>query len=165
MIAHLAERRVLLVLDNCEHLLDASRRLVASVLSSCERVRVLCTSRERLEVPGEAVVVLDALDDALKLLVDRAVAVAPGFALTDENARAASEICRRLDGLPLAIELAAVRLRRAGAEDRRSGSTTGSACWRRRAGPGRRAQPDAARRRSTGATSCSRTRSGCCGAG
>ena len=119
VIAHLAERRVLLVLDNCEHLLDACRRLVASVVSSCERVRVLCTSRERLEVPGEAVVVLDALDDALQLLVDRAVAVAPGFALTDENARAASEICRRLDGLPLAIELAAVRLASMTAEDLR----------------------------------------------
>jgi predicted ATPase/DNA-binding CsgD family transcriptional regulator len=130
VIAHLAERRALLVLDNCEHLLDASRRLVASVVSSCERVRVLCTSRERLEVPGEAVVVLDALDvpadgqplsglaevDALRLLVDRAVAVAPGFALTDENA---AEICRRLDGLPLAIELAAVRLASMTAEDLR----------------------------------------------
>lgn len=133
VIAHLAERRALLVLDNCEHLLDASRRLVASVVSSCERVRVLCTSRERLEVPGEAVVVLDALDlpadgqplsglaevDALRLLVDRAVAVAPGFELTDENAGAASEICRRLDGLPLAIELAAVRLASMTADDLR----------------------------------------------
>lgn len=131
VIAHLAERRALLVLDNCEHLLDASRRLVASMASSCERVRVLCTSRERLEVPGEAVIVLDALAvptdgqplsglgevDALRLLVDRAAAAAPGFALTDENARAASEICRRLDGLPLAIELAAVRLASMTAED------------------------------------------------
>ena len=126
LAAYLQERRLLLVLDNCEHLLDACRGLVSFVVSECERVRVLCTSRERLEVPGEAVVALSALDvpvdagrlsaaaaadiDALRLLVDRAVAVAPGFALTDDNCAAASEICRSLDGLPLAIELAAVRL-------------------------------------------------------
>jgi predicted ATPase/DNA-binding CsgD family transcriptional regulator len=135
LMAHMRERRLLLVLDNCEHLLDACRQLVASVATQCERARVLCTSRERLEVPGEAVVVLSALDvpangehlpvaaladvEALKLLVDRAVAVAPDFALTDENCRAASEICRSLDGLPLAIELAAVRLASMTADDLR----------------------------------------------
>jgi predicted ATPase/DNA-binding CsgD family transcriptional regulator len=135
LAAHLRERRLLLVLDNCEHLLDACRRLVASVASECERVRIVCTSRERLDVPGEAVVALSALDlpmdgerpsaaaladvDALKLLVDRAVAVDPGFALTDDNCLAASEICRRLDGLPLAIELAAVRLASMTADDLR----------------------------------------------
>jgi predicted ATPase/DNA-binding CsgD family transcriptional regulator len=126
LMAHLRERRLLLVLDNCEHLLDACRRLVASVVSQCERVRIVCTSRERLGVAGEAIVTLSALDlpadgeqlsvaglagvEALRLLVDRAVAVAPDFALTDDNSGAASEICRRLDGVPLAIELAAVRL-------------------------------------------------------
>jgi predicted ATPase/DNA-binding CsgD family transcriptional regulator len=135
LIAYLGGRRMLLVLDNCEHLLDACRELVACVVSECERVRVLCTSRERLDVPGEAVVVLSALDvassgeqlsvaaladvDALRLLVDRAVAVAPDFALTDENATAACEICRRLDGLPLAIELAAARLASMTADDLR----------------------------------------------
>jgi predicted ATPase/DNA-binding CsgD family transcriptional regulator len=135
LMAHMRERRLLLVLDNCEHLLGACRQLVASVVSQCERVRILCTSRERLEAPGEAVVVLSALDvpangeplpvaaladvEALKLLVDRAVAVAPDFALTDENCRAASEICRGLDGLPLAIELAAVRLASMTADDLR----------------------------------------------
>jgi predicted ATPase/DNA-binding CsgD family transcriptional regulator len=135
LMAHLRERRLLLVLDNCEHLLDACRQLVASVVSQCERARFLCTSRERLEAPGEALVVLSALDvpangerlpvaaladvEALKLLVDRAVAVAPDFALTDENCRAASEICRGLDGLPLAIELAAVRLASMTADDLR----------------------------------------------
>ena len=62
LMAHLRERRLLLVLDNCEHLLDACRQLVASVVSRCERVRILCTSRERLDVAGEAVVVLSALD-------------------------------------------------------------------------------------------------------
>jgi non-specific serine/threonine protein kinase len=132
VIAHLGEQRVLLVLDNCEHVVDACRRLVASVVSRCERVRVLATSRERLDVPGEAVVALSALEfppdgqalgiaevDAVRLLVDRAVAVAPGFALTDENTSAACEICRRLDGLPLAIELAAVRLASMTADDLR----------------------------------------------
>jgi predicted ATPase/DNA-binding CsgD family transcriptional regulator len=126
LMAHLRERRLLVVLDNCEHLLDACRELVTSLVSGCEGLRVLCTSRERLGVPGEATVVLSALElpaagerlpiaalaevEALRLLVDRAVAVAPDFALTEENCRAAGEICRRLDGLPLAIELAAVRL-------------------------------------------------------
>ncbi|HZE04922.1 MAG TPA: LuxR C-terminal-related transcriptional regulator [Solirubrobacteraceae bacterium] len=133
LLAHLRERRVLLVLDNCEHLLDACRRLVAPVMSECERVRILCTSRERLGVSGEAVVTLSALEvpgdgdrepgmggaeaEALKLLVDRTAAVAPDFALNDANSRAAGEICRRLDGMPLAIELAAVRLASMTAED------------------------------------------------
>src|SRR3954451_11694812 len=136
LIAHLRERRLLVVLDNCEHLHDACRRLVASVMSECKRVRVLCTSRERLDVPGEAVVALPPLAvpadeqalsvrglaevEALARLVVRATAVAPDFALGEENARAASEICRRLDGLPLAIELAAVRLASMTTEDLRA---------------------------------------------
>jgi predicted ATPase/DNA-binding CsgD family transcriptional regulator len=135
LTAHLRDRRLLLVLDNCEHLLDACRLSVASLTAACERVRVLCTSRERLDVAGEAVVAVSGLDvpldgeqlsaaalgevEALKLLVDRAVAVAPDFALTDTNSLAAAEICRRLDGLPLAIELAAVRLASMTAEDLR----------------------------------------------
>ena len=135
LMDHLRERRLLLVLDNCEHLLDSCRQLVASVVSRCERVRILCTSRQRLDVGGEAVVVLSGLEvpedrkrlsvamlgevEALGLLVDRAVAVAPGFALNDENCQATAEICRRLDGLPLAIELAAVRLASMTADDLR----------------------------------------------
>jgi len=126
LVAALRERRLLLVLDNCEHLLPACRELVTSLVSGCDGVRVLCTSRERLGVAGEATVVLSALElpvidapvllaglaevEALRLLVERAVAVAPDFALTEENCGAAGDICRRLDGLPLAIELAAVRL-------------------------------------------------------
>jgi non-specific serine/threonine protein kinase len=126
LVAHLRQRRLLLVLDNCEHLLNACRELVTALASGCAGVRILCTSRERLGVPGEATVVLSALElpaidarlpvaglaevEALRLLTDRAAAVAPDFALTDENCGAASDICRRLDGLPLAIELAAVRL-------------------------------------------------------
>jgi len=126
LVAALRERRVLVVLDNCEHLLGACRELVTALVSGCAGVRVLCTSRERLGVPGEATVVLPALElptagerlgvaglagvEALRLLAERAVAVAPGFALTEENCGAAGDVCRRLDGLPLAIELAAVRL-------------------------------------------------------
>jgi len=126
LVDHLRDRRLLVVLDNCEHLLEACRELVVALVSGCAGVRVLCTSRERLGVPGEATVVLSALElpaidapvlvaalaevEALRLLADRAVAVAPDFALTEENCGAAGDICRRLDGLPLAIELAAVRL-------------------------------------------------------
>ncbi len=135
LAAHLRGRRLLLVLDNCEHLLQACRELVAALVPGCAGVRILCTSRERLGVPGEATVVLSALElpavgarlpaaglaevEALRLLVDRAVAVAPDFALTDDNCEAASDICRRLDGLPLAIELAAVRLGSMTADDLR----------------------------------------------
>ena len=133
VVAHLRERRLLLVLDNCEHLLDACRAVVASIVSRCEAVRVLCTSRQRLGIPGEATVVVSPLDvpttvgqpsiealadgEALRLLVDRARALVPDFALTDENCGAAADICRRLDGLPLAIELAAVRLASLSAAD------------------------------------------------
>ena len=126
LVSYLRERRLLLVLDNCEHLTSACRELVSEIVSRCDGVRVLCTSRQRLGVPGEAIVVVSPLEvpapggvasvatlgdaDALNLLVDRARTVAPGFALTEDNAAAVSDICRRLDGLPLAIELAAVRL-------------------------------------------------------
>jgi non-specific serine/threonine protein kinase len=126
LVAHLRERRLLLVLDNCEHLLEACRGLVSFIVSRCDTVRVLCTSRQRLGVPGEAIVLVTPLDvptveeqlsvealgdvEALSLLVDRAQALTPDFTLTDENCGAAADICRRLDGMPLAIELAAVRL-------------------------------------------------------
>lgn len=133
LVAHLKELRPLLVLDNCEHLLDECRVVVSSIVSHCEAVRVLCTSRQRLGVPGEASVVVSPLDvpataenlsvevladvEAVSLLVERAEALAPDFALTDENCGAAVDICRRLDGMPLAIELAAVRLASLSAAD------------------------------------------------
>ena len=131
LVGYLRERQALLVLDNCEHLTGACRALVECIVSACAAVRVLCTSRQRLGVSGEAVVVLSGLEvppdgpqastnthsDALRLLVERAVAVAPDFALCESNRQAAGEICRRLDGLPLAIELAAVRLASLTAED------------------------------------------------
>ena len=133
LVDFLCARRLLLVLDNCEHLVAACRDLVTAIVSRSEAVRVLCTSRQRLGVPGESIVVVSPLGvpnrashtsvtalrevEAVNLLVDRAQAMAPDFVLTDENAEAASEICRRLDGLPLAIELASVRLASLSAND------------------------------------------------
>ncbi|WP_214108677.1 BTAD domain-containing putative transcriptional regulator [Acrocarpospora catenulata] len=109
----------LLVLDNCEHLLDAAARLADELLGRCPRLRVLATSREPLGIVGESLVPVPPLHlpdershgPAVRLFLDRAAAVRPGFALSPGNTAAVIEICRRLDGLPLAIELAAARLR------------------------------------------------------
>jgi len=110
---HLAGRWALLVLDNCEHLVDACAELAAELLSAAAQVRVLATSRQTLGVTGEHVFTVPPLtpEDAAELLRDRTVAVRPGFELTDGNADAVSRLCADLDGLPLAIELAASRLR------------------------------------------------------
>ncbi|WP_019545965.1 AfsR/SARP family transcriptional regulator [Streptomyces sulphureus] len=107
-----APRTMLLVLDNCEHVIDAAAELVERLLVECPGVTVLATSREPLGVPGEVVRPLLPLPDAsaLRLLADRGAAARPGFDLA-EDPEACAEICRRLDGLPLAIELAAARLR------------------------------------------------------
>ena len=113
------------MLDNCEHLLDACARLAHDLLGGCPGVRILATSREPLTTPGErvypvaplpvpppAVGLGEAMDSpALRLFADRAAAAVFGFRLTAENLPAVAEICRRLDGLPLAIELACARLR------------------------------------------------------
>ncbi|MFF8831006.1 ATP-binding protein [Streptomyces sp. NPDC015131] len=109
---HCARRRLLLVLDNCEHLAGAAARLVAALLARCPGVTVLATSREPLAVPGETVHPVEPLsqDAALRLLGERGAAARPGFR-TDDDPEACAEICRRLDGLPLALELAAARLR------------------------------------------------------
>ncbi len=113
LVETLSRTDALVVLDNCEHVLDAAARLADELLGRCPRLRVLATSREPLGVFGEAIVPVPPLDDptAVRLLAERAAAVRPGFVLTDDNAPALAEICRRLDGLPLAIELAAARLR------------------------------------------------------
>ncbi|MFF3242387.1 BTAD domain-containing putative transcriptional regulator [Streptomyces sp. NPDC002870] len=112
---HCSRRRMLLLLDNCEHVVGAAATLAERLLESCPGVTVLATSREPLGVPGELVRPVDPLPDpmALKLLADRGAAARPGFRIdADEaTAAAAAEICHRLDGLPLAIELAAARLR------------------------------------------------------
>jgi predicted ATPase/class 3 adenylate cyclase/DNA-binding CsgD family transcriptional regulator len=111
---HLRDRHMLLVLDNCEHLLDASASLVAALLGAAPRLTVLATSREPLGVTGEAgwqVPSLSLSDDAIELFADRARLARTGFAVNDDNVGAVTEICRRLDGMPLAIELAAARVR------------------------------------------------------
>jgi predicted ATPase len=110
LVDTLSRAATVLVLDNCEHVVDAAARLADDLLGRCPALRVLATSREPLGVFGEAIVPVPPLDadTAVRLLADRATAVRPGFtADPDELAL----ICRRLDGLPLAIELAAARLR------------------------------------------------------
>ncbi|MFI1456504.1 AfsR/SARP family transcriptional regulator [Streptomyces roseus] len=111
LVEHCANRRMLLVLDNCEHVIGAVAELAEHLLTHCPGVRILATSREPLGVPGETVRPLDPLpaDRAHRLFADRAAAVRPGFTPADDPA-AVAEICARLDGLPLAIELAAARL-------------------------------------------------------
>ncbi|MDR3032502.1 MAG: AfsR family transcriptional regulator, partial [Kitasatospora sp.] len=112
---HCAWRRMLLILDNCEHVVDAAARLVEHLLERCPGLTILATSREPLGVPGELLRPVEPLPQpyALKLLADRGRAARPGFRVDadEETAAATAEICRRLDGLPLAIELAAARLR------------------------------------------------------
>ncbi|WP_405802124.1 AfsR/SARP family transcriptional regulator [Streptomyces sp. NBC_01506] len=112
LVEHCSRRRMLLLLDNCEHVVHAAAQLTEELLARCPGVRVLATSREPLGVPGEVVRPVGPLPEpmALRLLADRGAAARPGFR-TDEDPAAADEICRRLDGLPLAIELAAARLR------------------------------------------------------
>ncbi|MFF6785766.1 BTAD domain-containing putative transcriptional regulator [Streptomyces sp. NPDC012510] len=109
---HCARRHMLLILDNCEHVVDAAAHLVEQLLQRCPALTVLATSREPLGVPGELVRPVEPLTEphALRLLADRGAAARPGFTVADDP-EAAAEICRRLDGLPLAIELAAARLR------------------------------------------------------
>ncbi len=109
--AFLFEKRLLLILDNCEHLIATAAALASSILAECPEVRVLATSREPLRIPGEAVRPVPPMTvatEAVALLADRAKAVGPGFDLLAHRAQV-EEICRRLDGNPLAIELAAAR--------------------------------------------------------
>jgi predicted ATPase len=123
IVEFLQPSRLLLVLDNCEHLLDASGGLAAAILAGCPRVRVLATSREALAVPGEQVWPLRSLElpdraggvpvaaasGSGRLFCERAAGARPSFALSEANVAAVVEVCRRLDGIPLAIELAAAR--------------------------------------------------------
>ena len=109
----LAGRRILVVLDNCEHLLDATADLVVALLGAATDLSLLATSREPLGVSGEVTSRVSSLSpsEAMELLTDRARRVHPDFRITDDNKAAATEICSRLDGMPLAIELAAARVR------------------------------------------------------
>jgi predicted ATPase/DNA-binding SARP family transcriptional activator len=109
----LANARVLLVLDNCEHLIDACAQLADTLLAHSPGLRIVATSREPLGITGESLLVVPPLahDPAVRLFADRAVAVSPGFTLDSETVPLVIDIVARLDGLPLAIELAAARLR------------------------------------------------------
>ena len=125
LIRYLQDRGVLLVLDNCEHVVDASAALVERLLTACGQLRLLATSREPLAVPGEVQLAIPPLDtppadaptdeimayDAVRLFLDRARAALPTFQLDATTARPIAEVCRRLDGIPLAIELAAARVK------------------------------------------------------
>jgi predicted ATPase/DNA-binding CsgD family transcriptional regulator len=124
----LADRELLLVLDTCDHLTEACAELAARLLPAAPGLRILATSRSPLGGPDEHAVVITPLElpaddatagyaDAVTLFADRARAAVPGFALTPENTPAVAELCRRLDGIPLALELAAVRLRGMPAEE------------------------------------------------
>jgi non-specific serine/threonine protein kinase len=113
VVAHVRGRQALIVLDTCEHLLDACAMLTDVLLREAAGVSVLATSRQPLDVPGEHCCPIAPLgaEDALELFVQRASAVVPGFAVTDGNRERLTALAGRLDGIPLALELAAVRLR------------------------------------------------------
>ena len=128
LAANLAKRELLLVLDTCEHLVEACGSLARTLLAAAPGLRILTTSREPLGVPAEHALLISPLElpapgwsrppedeaaqaDAVALFVDRAQAAVPEFALTTANTITVAELCRRLDGIPLALELAAVRLR------------------------------------------------------
>jgi predicted ATPase/class 3 adenylate cyclase len=114
LVRFVHDRRMLIVLDNCEHLLDAAAALVVAMLAACPQLTVLTTSREPIGVAGEVswrVPSLSLEDEAMKLFTDRVRRARPDFSITDDNAAAVAEICRRLDGMPLAIELASARVR------------------------------------------------------
>jgi predicted ATPase/DNA-binding CsgD family transcriptional regulator len=114
VLEHLRDRRLLLILDTCEHVVDACASFVEAVLRAAPEVTVLATSRQPFDAPGEhtfPVAPLPAETDAVELFAQRAASVLPDFTVTAANRADVVRLCRRLDGLPLAIELAAVRLR------------------------------------------------------
>lgn len=124
---YIRPRKVLLVLDNCEHLVESCAALAEALLRSCPQLRVLATSRESLGITGEVAWPVPSLSlpdlrrlpeveslaryEATRLFLDRTAAINPTFALTEQNATAVAQICYRLDGIPLALELAAARTR------------------------------------------------------
>jgi predicted ATPase len=124
LAGHIGDRRLLLVLDNCEHLVEPVSRLAEALLSRCLNLTVLATSREPLRIPGEVTWRVPSLSlprpgataeesleaESVRLFATRAAQAAPGFELGGENADAVASLCHRLDGMPLAIELAAARV-------------------------------------------------------
>ena len=119
LLAALRPKRALLIVDNCEHLVDPAAEIIEKILRGCSNVRVLATSREALKIPGEAVHRVASLDEsaAAALFADRAHAATDSFALSDGNKATVLKICRRLDGIALAIELAAARVRAVDVEE------------------------------------------------
>ncbi len=127
LLDYLREKELLIVLDNCEHLIDACAQLATLLLQHCPDLRILATSREALNIDGEIVWIVPSLQlptcnpqlpisnvqqyDAVRLFVERASAVSSSFKLTEQNANSVAQICQRLDGIPLAIELAAARVK------------------------------------------------------
>ncbi|MEV0601466.1 LuxR C-terminal-related transcriptional regulator [Streptomyces sp. NPDC050315] len=128
LTGYLEDKKTLIILDTCEHLIDACALLADELLRSARNVRLIATSRQPLDIAGEHVLPIPPLSvadgaaadrcgrpcvrsDALQLFADRTAAAVPGFALTDDNLADATSLCRRLDGIPLAIELAVSRLR------------------------------------------------------
>jgi len=129
LVEALAQKTLLLVLDNCEHLSASCAAVAGALLTSCPNLRIVATSQEPLNVPGEVLWRIPMLGvpelrgvgaatrdaivryEAVRLFVDRAAATHPSFQLTDQNAAAVAQICRRVDGIPLAIELAAARVK------------------------------------------------------
>lgn len=124
---YLRDKKLLLLLDNCEHVVEACAHMVNKILQAAPHVRILASSREALGIAGEVTYRVPALDfpeltilptveilsqyEAVKLFIDRATSAVPSFTVTNENAPAVAQICHRLDGIPLAIELAAAKLR------------------------------------------------------
>jgi non-specific serine/threonine protein kinase len=119
LAAYLKDKTALLILDTCEHLVDACAVLVEELLRAAPQLHVVATSRQPLDVAGEHILPVPPLavadsgpaDDALQLFTDRAAAAVPGFTVDDDNRADVLDLCRRLDGIPLAIELAVSRLR------------------------------------------------------
>lgn len=174
LVEHLKPREALVVLDNCEHLVEGCAVLVDALLRACPDLKILATSREPLRVVGEAIWMVPSLSlpdpqqqlatgdlgryEAVRLFVERAEAADAGFGLTERNAKAVAVLCGKLDGIPLAIELAAARVRALTVEQisqkledplsfLSTGSRTAPPATRRCGGP------------SSGATSCSTSRS------
>jgi predicted ATPase/class 3 adenylate cyclase len=127
LMKHVRDRKLLLVLDNCEHLVQACAELARQLLQAGAQVKILVSSREHFNIAGERIYTVPPLTvptpegavsveailryEAVRLFVERAMAVQPAFTLSEQNAPAVAEICRRLDGIPLALELAAARVR------------------------------------------------------
>ncbi|MCC6298954.1 MAG: hypothetical protein IT314_06625 [Anaerolineales bacterium] len=113
VLDYLRAKELLLILDNCEHLVEASAQVADQLLHECPQIKIIASSREALGVDGETIYRVPSLkdDEATRLFVERATKAEPRFRLTDENASFVTQICSRLDGIPLAIELAAARVK------------------------------------------------------